>query len=186
MATSETAIANSALIKVGGSRIISLDDDSREARIVKEQYHKILEKLLRSHPWNFAIVRVMLAALTSEPAWGYDKEYQIPSACVRVLGIDAQDFEWVREGNVIRTDSTSLGIRYVSKDVEAGDFDACFAEAFAIKLAEDICYSFAESASLKESLGKEFKDAIREARSFDAQEGGTVRVYAREWLNSRN
>ncbi len=186
MATSETAIANSALVKVGGNRIVALTDNTREALLLREQYTKVLEDLLRSHPWNFAIVRANLVALTTVPAWGFSKEFQVPADCLRILEIDAQDFEWMREGDTVRTDSTSVGALYISNAIQPGQFDACFSEAFATKLAADVCYAISQSVSLTEALEKKFRDRLREARSFDAQEGGTRQVYAREWLNSRS
>jgi hypothetical protein len=185
MAASETAIANSALAKIGSARVISLNDDSTEARLLKEQYPKVRDDLLRSHPWNFAIVRTTLAALTTAPSWGFSRQFQVPADCLRVLDIDAQDLQWEREGNIIVSDATSIGIRYVKKVTEVGNFDACFSEALATKLAADICFALTQSTTLKELLMKEFEKKVREARSFDGQEGGPKRVYAREWLNSR-
>lgn len=186
MAVSKVAIANSALIKVGGERIDSLTEDSKGARICREQYDKVLEDLLRAHPWNFAIVRATLAASTTEPAFEFTKTYPLPQDCLRVLETDLDDIPWRREGNSIVTDADEIGITYISNDVQAGQFDACFAEVFATKLAHDICYSFQQSSSFKEQLWKEYTQKLREARSFDGQESGSRTVYARQWLNSRN
>jgi len=185
VAASETAIANSALAKLGADRIISLDDDTREARLLKEQFGKIRDDLLRAHPWNFATVRVALAELPTAPAFGFYKSFQVPTDCVRVLEIDSQDLEWQREGNTIVTDASTVNIRYVQKVTETGKFDANFSEVLATKLAADLAYAFTQSTSLRDSLLAEYMQKLREARSFDAQEGGTRQVYANQWLNSR-
>lgn len=183
MAT-ETSIANSALAKLGADRIISLTDDTREARILKEQYEKVRDDLLRAHPWNFAIKRVLLPALTTAPAFGFSKQFQVPVDCLRVLNIDAQDFEWEKEGDKIVSDADSIGIRYIAR-VLPGMFDSCFCEVLATKLAADVCFAITQSTSLKETLLKDYLQKLREARSFDGQEGGPTRTYATEWLHSR-
>jgi hypothetical protein len=181
-----TTIANSALAKLGADRIINLSDDTREARILREQYEKNRNELLRSHPWNFAIKRVALAALATAPAYGYSLQFQLPTDCLRVLEIDTIGMEWEREGNVIVTDSAVVYIRYLYEVTEAGYFDSCFAEVLATKLAADVCFAITQSTTLKDMLTKEYQQKLREARSFDGQEGGPKRVYAREWLDSRN
>ena len=186
MATSSVEICNSALYKIGAARIAALSDETKSARMLNDQYDRKRKEVLRSHPWNFAIVRANLVALTSVPAWGFSMEFQIPNDCLRILEIDAQDSEWMREGNVVRTDTSTLSVLYVSSSTQPGQYDACFSEVFATKLAADVCYAITQSVSLADALDKKYKDLLREARSFDAQEGGTRQVYAREWLNSRS
>ena len=94
MATSETAIANSALAKIGAKSILSLDDDSREARLMKQQFAPLRDMLLRSHPWNFAIKRLELAASSTAPIFGFDNRFVLPVDYLRVLEIDSEDQEW--------------------------------------------------------------------------------------------
>ncbi len=185
MAASETEIANSALMKLGADRIVSLNDDTREARLLKEQYGKVRDDLLRSHPWNFAIERISLAALTTEPAFGFTYEFQLPTDCLRVLEIEDMDSEWQKEGTKIRADISPLYIKYVKRITEVGKFDANFCEVLALKLAADIAYAVTQNASLKKQLNDEYEQKLRTARSFDGQEGGVRTVYARKWLNAR-
>jgi len=64
MAATNEDIANSALAKLGAEEITSLSDTTRRARLVNRQFVKIRDKLLRSHPWNFAIKRSFLQAIS--------------------------------------------------------------------------------------------------------------------------
>lgn len=64
MATSDVEICNSALQKLGAEDITSLSDNTRRAQLCNRQYNKIRKKLLRSHPWNFAIKRQFLSEVT--------------------------------------------------------------------------------------------------------------------------
>lgn len=185
MAASEVAICNSALAKIGAARISSLTESSVEAKLCREQYEKVRDDLLRSHPWNFAIKRASLAALPDVPAFGYSNAFALPADCLRVLGTDHPEDDWVIEGGNFLINAGTTSIRYVSKEIAPGKFDANFAEALACKLAHDICFSLVQSVQLKEVLYKDFKMKIAEARSYDAQENGPMRVYADQWLNSR-
>ena len=62
MAVDAEAICNSALIKIGASKIAALSDTNKRAILCNEQYPKLRDDLLRSHPWNFAIKRKVLSA----------------------------------------------------------------------------------------------------------------------------
>ncbi len=185
MAT-DTSICNSALSKLGAERILSLDENAPNARLCKEQYPKIVDALLRGHPWNFAIKRAQLAASTTDPVFGYDYSFPLPSDCLRVLEIeDGETVDWQKEGRTIVTDSDSMKIKYISSDVTPGEFDANFAEVVAIQLAHDICFAVTQSTSLKETLADELKKALSHARTFDSQEGYPRQAYAKDWRNAR-
>ena len=69
MITSPVEICNSALIKVGAGRILSLNDDSERALLMKEQYPKLRDDLIFAHPWNFATKRETLAASVTPPLY---------------------------------------------------------------------------------------------------------------------
>jgi hypothetical protein len=186
VADSETSICNSALAKVGAERILSLDDSSPNAQLCKEQYPKVRDELLRSHPWNFTITRIALAATGTAPVFGFEYQYTIPRDCMRILEIDSNELDWQKEGQYIVTDSDTLSIKYIAKVTEVGKFDANFSEVLALKLAHDISYGITQSTALKKQLHDDFEERLRTARSFDGQEGSSNRVYAREWRNSRN
>ena len=78
MASSEAEICNLALQEVGAQRILSLNDDTVEAKLCKDFYSNVRDELLRSHPWKFAIKRVALAEVSgSTPAFGFEKYYEV-------------------------------------------------------------------------------------------------------------
>jgi hypothetical protein len=184
MAT-DIEICNSALIKVGAGRIVSLDEDSASARLCKEQYPKVLLDLLRAHPWSFAIKRVQLAE-TTQPEYGYVSAFQLPNDCLRVLEMEGHEtIEWRKEGRTIVTDASTVKIKYISSNIPPGNFDNNFAEALAAKIAADICYSLVQSVTLREQLMNEAQMKLAQARSFDSQEGSPRVPYAKDWLYSR-
>lgn len=185
MASSEVEICNSALIKVGSDRIISLGDDNERARIVSEQYPKVRDELLRSHPWNFAIARVQIAS-TGTPLFEYTHEFQLPSDCLRVLGTDLYSGdEFKIEGRKILSNNGLIKIKYLKRITDVTLFDANFAETLACKLAADICYRLTNSASQAAQLYQLYVKTLQDARSFDAQEGTADRIISDEWLLTR-
>lgn len=197
MAISDTSICNSALIKVGADRIIDLNEDNKRARICKEQYPKLRDDLLRSHPWNFAITRKELAlSATYTPPYEFDNAFVIPSDCLRILDNDLNEpigigeVHWVVETDpntnqrVLLCNSSTVIIKYLKRVGEAF-FTDDFAEVLATLLARDISYALTQNASLTQLLDEGYKAKLRDARSFDAQEGSVKQVQADDWYLSR-
>ena len=190
MATSETSICNSALAKLGAERILSLSDNTKAGRLCNEQYEKMRDEVLRSHPWNFAIARVELAALVAVPLFEYDHQFQIPADSLRILDIDinielnAVD-PWAVEGDKLLANEDPIKIKYIKRVTNTALFDANFVEALAFRLAADLAYAIVQSLSVQRQMFAAYKEFLRPARSFDAQEGKLDQVRADEWFNER-
>lgn len=61
MASTVESICNSALAKIGAPSITAITDSNKRAEFCNLMYSKVRDKLLKSHPWNFAIKRAVLA-----------------------------------------------------------------------------------------------------------------------------
>jgi len=186
MSASEVAICNSALTRLGAARISSLDDNSTEGQLCREQYSKVRDMLLRSHPWRFSMERTELARLDSTPAYGFDFQYQLPGDCLRVVEMEfQQSYDWTVEGTKLLTNKESCNIKYIKKIEDPGVFDPFFSEVLAAALAHNLSFSLVQSVQLRQVLADEYQRLLREARSYSAQEQFGNRVYADNWLNSR-
>lgn len=186
MATSETEIANSALILVGADRINALSEDNQRARLCNEEYPKELRALLYSHPWNFAIKRVQLASVVAAPEFGYDRKFQIPSDCLRVLAIDSEGEKYEIENGYVHCNEATLKIKYISSSVTPIQFSMAFEDALAHRLAAKIAYALTQSSTLTDALYKKADEKESLARTYDAQEGqGLASVVADDWFNAR-
>lgn len=64
MAQSSLEVANSALYKLGATKITSLSDASKEARICNDRVDLCKKAVLCLHPWNFAIKRAVLLPIS--------------------------------------------------------------------------------------------------------------------------
>jgi len=189
---SETAIVNSALIKLGERTINSLDQDNKAARIAKIQYPVLRDEVLYSHPWNFSIKRAVLSANATAPDFGFDIAYDLPSDVLRVLHpLTFEDsipisVKWQKEGNQILTNEPEFKIRYIGKITDTSKFSAAFKETLAFRLAADFAYSIANSRVLSQHYFGIFQQHLAQSRSFDAQEGSAEQLTADLWINSRS
>lgn len=185
MSVSDVSIVNDALVLVGADRIISLDQDTKSARIFKEAFAKTRNALLEAHPWRFAVKRVALALSTETPAYEYSNYYVLPTDCLRVIELSDPATQWEREGNLLATSNTIDGIRYIREITQPGLFSHNFSKTLSAKLAYENCYAIVQSLELKEKLKDNYIMTLGEARSYSAQEASPRQPYAKEWLNSR-
>ena len=187
MPSTSTAICNSALAKLGAERILSIDDNSARAKLMKEQYAKIRDELLYSHPWNFSIKRTTLAAAVTPPLFDYGFSYPLPADCLRVIGTDLPpEVRWQVEGRNLICDFNAVKVKYISLVLDEAQFTPGFVELFACKLASDLAFSVTQSSTVEANAYKKYEEKLRQIRSFDAQESNGDRVYSDGWLNSRS
>jgi hypothetical protein len=196
---SQVEIANRALTKLGAARIISFADDNKQSRSVNSMFNVVRDAELRAHLWSFTIKRDSLPALTTTPAWGYDYEYQLPPDCLRLLEVDdiypgpnlddyrnANTQEFTIEGRKILTNKDApLKIRYVSRVADTTQWDATFVEAFACRLAMEMCEDLTQSNSKKESVKDDYNTAIMMAIRANAIELPPQDLPDDSWVMSR-
>lgn len=184
--TSQVDIGNRALDKLGAESIVSLDEDSENARVINRMYDIVLDSLLRSHIWNCSKVRVVLAPMTTVPAFDYDYQFQLPADCLRpIFPPDVTDWS-VEKGNILLTnDGTVLNLLYISTLTDPNDMDACFIEAFASKLAMECCEKITQSATKRRLATDEFNNAMATARKANAFESIPLQQDYSSWVASR-
>ena len=171
MAQSAVDACNSALQKLGAARILSIDDNSHEARQCKAAFDSNRRAELRKHNWNFAIKRVTLAPDAKAPAFGFAYAFTIPSDCLKILKSNDYDLDWVLEGRKILTNAGNvLELRYIFDVTDATQWDSAFYDMFSISLAIDMCESITNSTNKRQVLQQEYKDARSEARRNNAFE----------------
>lgn len=189
---SQVDIANRALQKIGAGPITSLSDDLKAARTLAAAYPIIRDFVLRDAPWNFATRRAKLQPLSDAPSWGYATAYQLPADCLRLVMVaDLAEKvvadQWKVEGRKILSDQTGeLRIIYITSDVAEGEFDALFVEAFAARLAAEVCEELTQNATKRQLQEANYQDLIMRAKMVASQENSPDDLYAESWLNSRN
>jgi hypothetical protein len=204
MPISETSIANRALDLVGADAITDLaNDKTPEAKICQRNFELTRDATYRSYAWNSCMRRARLLADSTAPAWGYARQFNLPSGsdeaaglyCLRVLEINGERQLGVRysiEGRRILTnEGEPLDIRYIARVTAYPNLDPMLAEAIAARLSLVIAPKLTESPSRFRTLQDYYVSLIREARSTDAQEGSPTdfgpdpAIEIAGWLESR-
>ena len=192
--SSGTIIINQALRAIGGDRITSRTDGSVNANIADDIYDEVRDRLLRSHPWNFATKRQQLSRSATAPAFEFDYAYPLPSDWIRTISVHDNDSgygtllyreELVASQRCIVASSDSIYLRYVYQITDANLMAADFRAALASALARDMAIPVASSNTLREEMAAQHLQDILKAKNSDAQ-GGFPEMRPRgSWASSR-
>jgi hypothetical protein len=192
MPISETNICNQALLKNGAKPAIShITEASDNARLCNAFYASVRDAVLRSHPWNCAIERKALTALSAAPLMDYDHQYQLPANpwCLRVLQVGAiedQPTRWRVEGRLLLTDENSPKIVYIKRITDTNEFDPLLIDVLVLKLSLKMAMPLTSSLKMQTALIEEVETvSLPEARSIDGQESSVQRIQTTEFINSR-
>jgi hypothetical protein len=186
-------ICNGALNQLGASTILSLTEDSKNARLCNARYTQVRDSLFRSHPWNCLQKRVQLAADTTAPAWGFTSAYTLPVDCLRLLRILDYDSNHKVEGRKILTNNSSMKILYVARIEDPNEYDELLRETLSAAIAADIAYAVTSSNPVAQNMYSLYQTKLKDARFVDATEGQNTSqedgmadvVDANDFLSSR-
>jgi hypothetical protein len=187
-------VGNSALDKLGVEVIVSLAQNSRNARAINRSYVRIRDRLLRQHPWNFAIKRAQLAASATAPPFGKANAFPLPSDFLRLLPPDPADnlnsLDWQIENHngslaILTDDGAPLEVRYIYRATDPNAMDALFLELWAVEIAFDICKEITNSNTAKESLREDRKQILAEAKRNNAIENVAGQPPMDTWITAR-
>lgn len=176
---SPVSICNLALTVLGADRITAMSDNSENARRLTAIYDYCLEDVLRSHPWNFAIVRQQLARLSTTPVFGYDYEFQLPGDCLRVVEVNdgtnlITDFKI--EGRKLLSSNDSVLVKFIAKISDPNQFTSQFIFVFSSRLASEIAYAVTNNKATAELITNIYAARLQQAKETDAQESDSVNV----------
>lgn len=180
-------IANRALMTLKRGTLISLDDGSREATILKAAWPTVRDTVLRKHPWNCVTARAQLANQSEGPVFGAMYSYKRLPHDLKVRDCDvAQGVKWKVEGRSIVTDAAPpLGVVFTARIDDPNVYDALLIEALQAHLAFATAMELTQKTSLRDLAEREYDKALSDARSIDGQEGTKDRLHDDTWLGSR-
>lgn len=154
-------------------------DTSSAAKAVRRAFWQCWDETLRAAPWNCARKRAALAALSEEPAWGYDYYYALPADYMNMQAIDG-----LSEGMQWSLEETDAGVRAIAIDLDAplniaytyqlrdiAKADALFKGAFVALLAATICPPLTKSAVISQRCWAVFDRKVGEAQGADSRDG---------------
>ena len=134
----ETMICNMALSILGAEPIINYESDvTIRAKLCRSLWPSTRDATLRAYPWSFAIERKALNLDPTDPIFGFDKKFGLPSNpwCLRVLELDDEDIDWKVEGRFLVCNNSTVSIKYISRVENTELYDSLFVQASATRLA---------------------------------------------------
>jgi hypothetical protein len=175
MATTKTDLVNKALTLVGATPIVSIDDDTNNARVLKRVYEISLRSILSECKWNFATKRALLTVSADVLDW-YDTGeiyvYTKPTDVIRIYGANVPNAAYREEGDYIVSDTSGLGLRYVYYLDNPAKYSALFIDAFIDRLCADISYMIVNSQTLGEKFIIKYESvSLTKATAANAQTG---------------
>lgn len=181
----KVTIVNRALSLLGAEPITSLSDNTPEAQIASRFYDTSRKAILSEAPWDFALKRDELNQTTDTVEWYENQEnfiFQLPSDIIRIWRISSDSVNWRIEQEYLICDSDEVGILYVFDQTDTTKYSPSFVDAFADKLAADMCYAVINSNTEAKLLLEKYEgQSLPKATAINAQTGTPREVDDNLW-----
>lgn len=170
--TTSVSIASNALLMLGAQPINDFGEDSDRARLASNLYPSVRDDMLRSHPWNCAIKRVVLSPATEAPAFGYAYKFPLPSDWLRILSVGdyGAEIDYRIEGHMLLANESVLMLRYIFRNEVESTWDAALIHCMTLAMAARMAYAITQSASLEQTRLQELEMVLKRARAIDGQD----------------
>nr|ACF98015.1 hypothetical protein [uncultured bacterium 878] len=189
--SSQTAICNRALEYLGDAPIVSIDDDTKQAKALRRVYDNTRRAFLSDHPWHFAKKRASLPASAAAPVWGFSRGYPVPVDFLRLLAVkdgpafsleaDATGSQWI-----LSDAAAPLKILYLTDVTDAGRFPPHAVEALARWLAYDLAEDLTQSNTKKQDAAQSLAIAISRAKRINGMQKQPEPYAALSFLQARD
>ena len=167
-------ICNGALNQLGATTILSLTEDSKNARLCNSRFTQVRDALFRTHPWNCLQKRIQIAADSTAPAWGFTFAYTLPADCLRLLKILDYDSNYKVEGRKVLSNTETMKILYVSRVIDPNEYDELLRETLSASLSADIAFAVTSNNTTSQNMYQLYQEKLRDARFVDSTEGQNV------------
>jgi hypothetical protein len=188
---SQTAICNRALECLGDAPIVSIDDDTKQAKALRRVYDISRRAFLCDHPWHFAKKRASLPASAAAPGWGFAQGYPVPADFLRLLAVkdgpqfsleaDASGSQWI-----LSDAAAPLSILYLYDVTDAGRFPPHAVEALARWLAYDLAEDLTQSNTKKQDAAQALGVALARAKRINGMQRQPEPYAAFSFLQARD
>lgn len=171
---------------LGAAPIASLSEASKGAILCANLYPLARKDLLRRHPWNCTVKRVLLAPLAGAPPYGASHWFAKPGDWLRTLDVGRRgdDLDYEFEGGRILCNVTSLPFRYVA-DVTEANWDSHMVDVMIKRMSADLSYPVTKSTSLAQLKQALYQDALKLAKNVDGQENPPEEIESSPFLAVR-
>lgn len=175
---SQISICNNALAEIAADPISSVDENSIQARECKRLFPQVITEFLTWAEWDYAQIRVELAALTNDRLGEWLYKYALPSDLSQATRIIPQfdtqiaympqvgpftapmldslgRFAFLISEDALYTNVPNATLEYVSSEVLIGKIRGLEARAIELELASRLAMPIKKSRELKGDLIKQ-------------------------------
>lgn len=187
---SEVAVASMAAGILDDYHISDLDEDRPITRFMAREFGVVRDEVLQLYPWHPAMARASLSPSTETPAFGWSRNYPLPSDCLRVMPlrvngeINGADLPHeVEGGSILCNELAPLRVRYIKRLTNIALWRPLMARVLAARLAMYAASRVTGKLQYVEKARGEYQSAMYEATHADSLERGTVETYGDDYSN---
>lgn len=172
MSATPVSICSNALLTLGDDPISSFNDGTDRSRLAANTWETARDYVLRSHPWNCASKRVILAPDATPPDFGFNYQFQLPSDWLRVISVgeEGERPRYSVEGRKILFDENVLKLRYIWRNQVPATWDAFLVHCMTLVMRAIFSYPITQSGSIEQLVESTLAPLLRQARAVDGQE----------------
>ena len=190
-------IINKAFLKLGQSPVPSLEDTDDRTQCALAIYESVRNTEQTSYRWSFCTKRFILNAMTVtdddnnpvivKPAFGYTYQYLLPKGFLRLIEIHGhRQMDYAIEGDRLLTNLEGpLNIIALCLEENEHKFPPAFVEAFATRLAIELCTRIKQDSTSKAQLQQEYLYNLSMAKKTDAIQRATMSTPDGSWIDIR-
>lgn len=187
---SDVALCNRFLTRIGANSILSMDEETKEARICKANFEYLRDDVNSAHAWGFATKRVELAQSTTAPVFGAAYAYGLPTDLLgfvteynELQGIDAP---YRIEGVYLVTNAPFVKIEYVARVTDLNQWSMLAREALIARMQAELTGAITGSFGALDAYYKLYQDKLIMAGSHNAAESTPRELIVNTFLEARN
>ena len=183
---SSVSICSNALLSLGDRGINAFNDPSDRAKLTN-LYTVRRDALLRSHPWNCAVKRVVLSPDAVSPAYDYTNNFSLPGDWLRTLqvGKTGAETDYKIESGKILSDESMFYLRYIWRNDNESTWDSMLIEGMELVMAAAFAYPITLSTAKEAACIQQVKDFLKVARAVDGSEEPPMTLGDYRLLTSR-
>ena len=164
-----------ALLKLGEKPIQSFTEDTTNAQLARTFYEPVIDSLLSSHPWRFAIKNYSLTKTLQD-------NFLIPVDVLRILGTSANTYSVI--GDRIHAAANKLEITAIAR-CDSSKFPSHFVTVASTKLAMEFCIPMSENQNMYRTLSAALDSEMHLAKFIDSTSDTNDKIASFSLLSSR-
>lgn len=169
--TSKVQIISNAFINLGKGPITDLSTGNSIKSATIQVYDQLYLSVLQRRPWSFALTTQSLVQVASPDAIpGYTYAFQLPTdpLCIFIWGAYPYGTDFIRVGDYLYTNSSTLQILYTT-NVDESLWDPAFVTYFIDALTSKIAYLITQETTISEEWNKKAEISRAYASSSDSR-----------------